>query len=752
MAKKRSNRSSKAAKSKNSFPVASIETSDGEHREESVQLERDRLIAIMDSMKDGVFITNRQCDIEYINPVLEKEFGPVNGRKCYQYLNDREEVCPWCRNEEVFAGKTVHWEWRFDKNGKMYDILDTPLRNSDGSLSKLEIFRDITERRRIEEALRESEELHRVTLANMSDAVFITDETGALTFICPNVGTIFGYSSQEVGERGNISFLLGDGLFDANELESAGEIPNIERLITDKMSKEHTLLVNVKRVDIRGGTVLYTCRDISERKQMEEALRESEQDLNRAQAVAHTGSWRLDVWRNQLLWSDETHRIFGIPKATSMTYETFLSSVHPEDREYVDQKWTAALRGEPYDIEHRIIVGDEVKWVRERATLEFDSQGLLKGGFGTVQDITERKQIEEQLRESETRYRTLYEEAPGAYFSVGIDGRIERANRSAAELLGYSLDELIGRSVIDLYANTANGRAKAQQVFQRFLAGDEIRDEELEMCRADGSTVWINLAVRPIRDATGRVVTSRSAVTDITERTQLAQLKDEFIGLVSHELRTPLTVITGCLNTILTENSQLSPSDVHQLLQDALLETESLSRLVGNLLELSRAQAGQLIMYAEPVRFGLIVSKVVEKISSQYSTHNIKIDLPPHLPSVSADPLRLERILYNLLENGVKYSPHGSEVRLFAELEDDRLVVGIADQGLGISPSDQTKLFGPFQRLEQSVLDGVKGAGLGLLVCRRLVEAHGGRIWVESESGRGSTFFFTLPLKDKSGS
>jgi PAS domain-containing protein len=116
-------------------------------------------------------------------------------------------------------------------------------------------------------------------------------------------------------------------------------------------------------------------RNITNRKHAEEALRESERDLNRAQAVAQIGSWRLDVRLNQLLWSDETHRIFGIPKGMPMAYETFLSRVHPEEREYVDRKWTAALRGEPYDIEHRIIVGDEVKWVRERAELELDAKG-----------------------------------------------------------------------------------------------------------------------------------------------------------------------------------------------------------------------------------------------------------------------------------------------------------------------------------------------------------------------------------------
>jgi PAS domain S-box-containing protein len=139
---------------------------------------------------------------------------------------------------------------------------------------------------------------------------------------------------------------------------------------------------------------------IAERLWSEKKLQETKHDLHRAQAVAHTGSWRLDVRKNELLWSDETHRIFGIPQGTALTYETFLAAVHPEDREDVDREWTAAMNGAPYDLEHRIVVGDAVKWVRERAELEFDHQGQLLGGFGTAQDITERKEAETTLQAS----------------------------------------------------------------------------------------------------------------------------------------------------------------------------------------------------------------------------------------------------------------------------------------------------------------------------------------------------------------
>lgn len=168
---------------------------------------------------------------------------------------------------------------------------------------------------------------------------------------------------------------------------------------------------------------------VVERKRAEEALRESQEDLNRAQAVAHTGSWRMDVRRDVLEWSEENHRIFGIPQGTPMTYEAFLASVHPDDREYVDREWMAALQGEHYDIEHRIVIGDTVRWVRERAELEFDRNGELIGGFGTTEDITERKRTEQALHEAEESKIEFYRRMVMA----ATDGKLVIAERAEIE-------------------------------------------------------------------------------------------------------------------------------------------------------------------------------------------------------------------------------------------------------------------------------------------------------------------------------
>ena len=272
---------------------------------------------------------------------------------------------------------------------------------------------------------------------------------------------------------------------------------------------------------------------------------------------------------------------------------------------------------------------------------------------------------------------------------------------------------------------------------------------ETEVLRQDGQAlpVWAKL-VRLPEPRTSDIQTI-IYFRDIADRRKIDEMKDEFVGLVSHELRSPLTVIIGALHTAISEGPRLSQKETRQLLEDAALEAEQLSHLVGNLLELSRAQSNRLILHVEPINLAKAAHKVIESIERQSRKHKFIVDLPRKLPPASADQLRLERILYNLLENSVKYSPEGSEITVSAKRDAGHMVVSVSDQGPGISKDDQAKLFKPFQQLGNPMLDHTKGAGLGLLVCRRLVEAHGGRIWVEPEPGHGATFRFTLEISPK---
>jgi signal transduction histidine kinase len=301
---------------------------------------------------------------------------------------------------------------------------------------------------------------------------------------------------------------------------------------------------------------------------------------------------------------------------------------------------------------------------------------------------------------------------------------------------------VLGRPAINFFGDRNEFGVALKAVLE-----EGIWQGEIKATRKDGSRFDVQVLANLVTDADGEPFCMMASFVDITERKKLDQLKDEFIGLVSHELRTPLTVISGCLSTMLTEWNRLSSSEVQQLLKDALLESESLSHLIENLLELSRAQARQLALYPELIDVKRLVRETLSKIKRQATSHRFIASLPDQLPSINGDPLRIERILYNLLDNAAKYSPPRSQIKVSAKAEPERLIIGVSDRGNGLTASEQDRIFGAFQRLENSRPDQARGAGLGLMVCRRLVEAHGGEIWVESKKGRGSTFFFSLPRR-----
>jgi len=296
------------------------------------------------------------------------------------------------------------------------------------------------------EALENSEQRFRSLVETAADAIISADSRGNITLCNRRGEALFGYRAGElVGEP--LTSIMPERFRDGHKkgmerLLSTGKPTivgkTVELVGLRKDGSEFPLELSVAKSG-PGGESFFAAviRDISERKRVEEALRHHREDLDRAQAVAHTGSWRLDVRRDELLWSDETYRMFGLSKGTPLTYEAFLETVHPEDREYVDQKWTAALRGESYDIEHRIVVGDSVKWVRERAELEFDKHGTLLGGFGTVQDITEHKRAEEELRE---RTHNLGERVKELNCLYGISRLVERPGISLEELLRETVE------------------------------------------------------------------------------------------------------------------------------------------------------------------------------------------------------------------------------------------------------------------------------------------------------------------------
>jgi len=384
----------------------------------------------------------------------------------------------------------------------------------------------------------------------------------------------------------------------------------------------------------------------------------------------------------------------------------------------------------------------EIHWVQGH-NRPVSRNGGSVGFQGVLVDVTVQKQAQGALKLSEKKYRTLVESSPDGILSVDPRGCIIDCNSGICRLLGYTTEDLKGTNIRQVVAGKA---LEAVPSFSKQIDQHGFAEAELEMVHHDGRKIPVWAKMVEVKGAKQDDFQILVYLRDMEERKKVDELKDQFIGLVSHELRTPLTVIMGAVNTALSEATHLSPEETRQLLEDAASESELLSHILENLLELSRSQADRLILHLEPLKLEDVVQKTIHEARRHSSMHQFVMDLPKNIPPLRADRIRLERILHNLVENAVKYSP-GGEVRVSARQEGKNLVIAVHDHGPGITPQDQARLFQPFWRKRQADTDAIKGVGLGLVVCRRLAEAHGGRIWLESKPGHGTTFFFTLPIE-----
>lgn len=360
-------------------------------------------------------------------------------------------------------------------------------------------------------------------------------------------------------------------------------------------------------------------------------------------------------------------------------------------------------------------------------------------------EISERKQVEKTLIESEERFRRVFEDSRNGMMLVDQQGRYIKVNKAMTEILGYSEPELLSMGSKDItYQGDITSDSKIVQ--QLWTGESDGFSAEKRYVHEDGCVIWGAITVSPIHDSDGKTRYVLVQVENITERKQAEQIKDEFIGMVSHELKTPLTIMMGALNVL--TNQELSEEQARELMQDASSSVDTMVGIVENLLELARSQSDRMILHLEPTDVVKIAREVARELQRKSAAHRLIVAPASEKAIALADPVKVERILCNLIENAIKYSPNGGDVRISAQRQDNQVIVEVSDQGIGISRQNQSRLFQSFERINAYKTNSIAGIGLGLRVCRLLVEVLGGRIWVESKPGKGSTFFFSLPAAD----
>ncbi len=652
----------------------------------------------------------------------------------------------------------------------------------------------------VEAELRKSREQYRSLVDNLSEVIFQTDAKGRWTFLNPSWPEITGFPVEESLGRSYLTYVYPDD----RERNIAVLKPLVERETTYcrfevrylrkdggyRWIEVRTRLVIDERGVIIGSSGTLT--DISERRKAEEALRESEENLRTILHSIPTGILIVDA---------ATHRIVDVNDAAVSIYggtrDDLISKVCHGlvcDKEKGQCPVTDLhQRVDNSETLHLTASGGSRPILKTVVPITLGGQPHLIESFI---DITERKRAEEALRVSETKYRRIFETLEDVYYQTDPQGIITVVSPSSHRLAGWVPEELVGRPVADVYVDP-----DAREGLLAVLAQDRyVKDYELLLKRRDGGTLSVSVGAQILMDDEGRMTGVSGTLRDISERkrgeeklietnhklelataraSEMAlqaeaanRAKSEFLANMSHELRTPLNGIIGFTEVVLDKHFGALNETQEEYLTDVLQSSRHLLSLINDILDLSKIEAGKMELTCARFNLRELLERSLTIIKEKAAKHRIALSKSfDGLPEwVEADERKVKQIVYNLLSNAVKFTPDGGALSLGAQSGETRslffaatakgeeppfpiaddgkryVMISVSDTGVGIKRDDFTRIFNPFEQVESSASRRFQGTGLGLSLTKRLVELHGGLIWVASAGeNKGSTFRVLLP-------
>ena len=368
--------------------------------------------------------------------------------------------------------------------------------------------------------------------------------------------------------------------------------------------------------------------------------------------------------------------------------------------------------------------------------------------------VNSRRHRDEQKARADLE--TLINTSPvGVIVFNAVTGAALSFNQEARRMVGHLLDP--GQSPEQLLEMVSFKRADGREVSldefplaQALSTGETVRAEEIVIQVPDGRSITTLVNATPVRSEKGEVETVIITLQDMTSLEELERLRAEFLGMVSHELRIPLTSIKGSVAALLKTGTDLDPAEIRQFLRIIDQQADTVQELIGELLDVARIETGTLLVSPEPAEVAVLVDRARNTFQSGGGRHNLDVDLEPDLPLVLADRRRIVQVIGNLLSNAAKHSPEWSVIRVSAGREGLHVAISVADEGSGIAADHLPHLFGKASPASEGGGQRTVGRGLGLSICKGIVEAHGGRIRVESDGpGRGAKFTFTIPTADE---
>ncbi len=616
----------------------------------------------------------------------------------------------------------------------------------------------ITERKEAEE---EFENIFNLS----SDMVGVFTTEGRLIRVNPSWETILGYKAEELLKMGWDTLVHPDDVEKTNKEveEQLNGNPVVDFTNRYKCKDGSYKTLEWRATFAKEGIVYATARDITERNKAEEMLKENQAKLKLSMKSAREGMWEWDFTTDRAYFDDVCLEMLGYkPGEIQNTAEWWWTQWHPDDVAPTKKAVKDYLEGraKKYSVEFRLRnKSDKYVWISSNGVV------LRKGKnnkplymIGIHQDITERKQAEEELKRSEERWRSLVENAPNIILIVDSSGVIQFINRTVA---GIHIQDMIGKNHYDFIQPEYHDmvRKTIMEVLETGKPGSYV----IAGVGPHGKMAWYETQVGYIKHE-GQPAFAILVTADITERKrmeakarevetlrELDRMRSGLLANVSHELRTPLTSIKGFATTLLRSDVKWSEEEQRDFLQSIDQESDRLVRIISDLLDMSRLEAGELKLEKDNYRISEILDSVSSRLASLTEHQQLQVMVPSELPSVFVDEMRIGQVLTNLVENAAKFSPESSEITIEAKLAGDEIILSVIDRGQGITSELLGRVFDRFYQAESIVSGRKSGTGLGLSICKGIMESHGGRIWVESKPGEGSKFSFSLPVGKEEG-
>ncbi|AKJ32192.1 PAS domain-containing sensor histidine kinase [Caldimonas brevitalea] len=496
---------------------------------------------------------------------------------------------------------------------------------------------------------------------------------------------------------------------------------------------------------------LVVASDLTEQHRTEDRLRQNEALLRIAGSVAHLGAWSLDAATSRLRWSEEVAAIYETPPGWTPDLQTALGYYVERDRARLQQAVMQCLhRGTPYDLETELITAQgKRRHVRVIGLAQRDAGGTIVQVSGAIQDITDRKQAEGELRELADRLVTTLESFTDAFFTLDRDWRFTYINRRAEEVLERPRQALLGRNVWDEFP-TAVGSV-FQREYERAMAQHQAVNFK-EYYAPLGR--WLEVHAYPselglavyFRDVSALHEAERTRhVAEAAERA--SRSKTRFLARLSHEMRTPLNAVLGFAQLLAHQAAKRRDTEQAEQLHHILHAGRHMVALVNDVLDLQQVEEGALKLQLGPVELGHVAAETAELLRPLAEQNNVH--LQQHVPAgvmVQADEQRLRQVLLNLVSNAIKYNRHGGSVRLSTEeTQEGAIRLVVADTGHGMTEAQMAALFQPFERLGHES-SAIEGTGLGLIIARRFLEEMGGTLRLSSVPEQGTQACVELPL------